>query len=146
MDISEIFYSIQGEGKYVGTPATFVRLGGCNLSCRWCDTKYTWHPDYADYGQWPMTKIVEEIKKHPARRLVITGGEPMLQQKGIEEIRTHFPSYFFEVETNGSIPLAMKVDTVDHFTISPKLSNSGNRSYDLQLNVENAVYKGRSST
>lgn len=141
MFISEIFYSFQGEGPRAGTPAIFVRTGKCNLHCTWCDTKYTWDPAVADYSNWPMTKIVEEIKKYPCTNLVITGGEPMLQQKDIIELRKHFPNYFFEIETNGSAVNIMPTGTIDQFNISPKLSNSGNTPYDLRLHVPNAIYK-----
>ncbi|MEK7529089.1 MAG: 7-carboxy-7-deazaguanine synthase QueE [Patescibacteria group bacterium] len=145
MVISEIFYSVQGEGPYMGTPSIFVRTGMCNLSCGWCDTKYTWHPEFADYSELASKKVVHEIgelaKAKGCRHLIITGGEPMLQQNAIAEIRENFSDFFIEVETNGTIPLSIPVDVINHFNISPKLSNSGNRPYDVRLRVDNAIYK-----
>src|SRR5215212_9498055 len=76
MKISEIFYSIQGEGTLTGVPSVFVRTSGCNLRCNWCDTPYaSWDPE----GK-PMTvdAIVQQIRSHPARHVVLTGGEPMI--------------------------------------------------------------------
>ncbi len=76
MRISEIFYSIQGEGRLLGVPSVFIRTSGCNLRCRWCDTPYTsWQPE----GKaWSVKKILGEIAKYPTRHVVITGGEPLL--------------------------------------------------------------------
>ena len=82
MLINEIFYSIQGEGRSAGKPAVFLRLSGCNLKCRWCDTKYAWKK-----GEEMTTgQIIQKIKKYPCKHLVVTGGEPMLQQEGLEEL------------------------------------------------------------
>ena len=145
MFISEIFYSIQGEGNLAGTPAIFVRTGKCNLQCTWCDTKYTWHPDFSDYSEWPIKKVVQEAenlaKRNVCRHLVITGGEPMLQQEDVMKIRRDFPDFFIEMETNGSVPNRMGEGVIDQFNISPKLSNSGNRAYQLRLRADNAIYK-----
>src|SRR5580658_10281484 len=74
--IAEIFYSIQGEGKLVGVPSVFVRTSGCNLRCSWCDTPYTsWKPEGADFT---LDQILDEVKAHPAKHVVVTGGEPMI--------------------------------------------------------------------
>ena len=76
MLISEIFYSIQGEGALTGVPSVFVRTSGCNLRCRWCDTMYTsWQPEGV---QRSVDEIVREVERHPARHVVLTGGEPMI--------------------------------------------------------------------
>jgi len=77
--VSEIFFSVQGEGPGIGKPAVFLRLSGCNLKCAWCDTKYTWH------GGKMMTEptVLKEIKRYPCKRLVVTGGEPLLQQDNL---------------------------------------------------------------
>ena len=83
MLISEIFYSIQGEGELTGVPSVFVRTSGCNLRCVWCDTPYaSWNPEGADMS---VDQILEEVKKHPARHCVLTGGEPMIT-RGIHEL------------------------------------------------------------
>lgn len=141
MWLSEIFYSFQGEGPRAGTSAIFVRTGKCNLHCTWCDTKYTWHPNFADYSNWNLEEVIKEIKKYPCKNLVITGGEPMLQQRDIERLRKYLPDHFFEIETNGSVPNIMGEKTIDQFNISPKLSTSGNENYELRLKVPNAIYK-----
>src|SRR2546421_5370438 len=76
--ISEIFYSIQGEGMLTGVPSVFVRTSGCNLRCTWCDTPYTsWIPEGADKT---VEQIVAEVRAHPARHVVVTGGEPMIAE------------------------------------------------------------------
>ncbi|NJK89377.1 MAG: radical SAM protein [Myxococcales bacterium] len=74
--VTEIFHSIQGEATFAGWPCTFIRLTGCNLRCRWCDTEYSFH------GGTTMTvsDVLREIARHPARRVEITGGEPLLQK------------------------------------------------------------------
>ena len=72
MRIAEIFYSIQGEGQLTGVPSVFVRTSGCNLRCRWCDTKYaSWTPTGKD---WFIREILDEVANHPAKHVVITGG------------------------------------------------------------------------
>src|SRR2546421_2517051 len=76
MKLSELFYSIQGEGKLTGVPSVFVRASGCNLRCTWCDTPYaSWHPEGEDV---PVEQIVRRIAEYPARHVVVTGGEPMI--------------------------------------------------------------------
>ncbi|MHC4186036.1 MAG: 7-carboxy-7-deazaguanine synthase QueE [Planctomycetota bacterium] len=76
MRISEIFYSLQGEGTLAGVPSTFIRLAGCPLRCRWCDTKYSW--DEAAGLFCTIEKIIETVQKLPSEFVVITGGEPMI--------------------------------------------------------------------
>ncbi len=140
--VNEIFHSIQGEGPNVGKPAVFVRLGGCNLKCKWCDTKYTWHPKQSDNKTLTIEKVVQEIKKYPCKHLVITGGEPLLQQDGIKDLLDKLKGYFVELETNGSLPCKI-FGLIDQINCSPKLSNSGNPSYPLSLKPSNkkVLYK-----
>lgn len=141
MVLNEVFFSIQGEGLNAGAPAIFVRFGNCNLKCTWCDTKYTWQPGVADNFEVPFEKIFKEIRKYPqCKHLVITGGEPMLQQDVITAIRREFPDYYIEIETNGSQPVRC-ADDVDLFTVSYKTSNSGNAPYELKTINEKCVYK-----
>ncbi|MEK7545041.1 MAG: 7-carboxy-7-deazaguanine synthase QueE [Patescibacteria group bacterium] len=139
--IAEIFESIQGEGSYAGTPALFIRTGKCNLACSWCDTPYTWKKGFETYTDWPVEKVLKQIKKSKIRHFVITGGEPMLHQPFIAEIRRNFRGAFIEVETNGTIPSILGEKTVDQFNISPKLTNSKNSWYKLNLKVKNCIYK-----
>ncbi len=76
MLISEIFYSIQGEGMLTGVPSVFIRTSGCNLRCNWCDTPYaSWNPEGTART---IEQIVAEVQSHPARHVVLTGGEPMI--------------------------------------------------------------------
>lgn len=141
MVINEVFFSIQGEGKNAGAPAIFVRFGNCNLKCTWCDTKYTWHKDFIDNKEVDLPEVFEEIRKYPDyKHLVITGGEPMLQQNAISAIRAEFPDYYIEVETNGSQDVRC-FDDVNLFTVSYKTSNSGNLQYELKTINRKCVYK-----
>lgn len=141
MILNEIFYSIQGEGLNAGAKAVFVRFGNCNLKCSWCDTKYTWRKDFSKNKKATMQEVFDEIKKYPdCKHIVITGGEPMLQQDAIKAIRFEFPNYYIEVETNGSQDVNC-FDEVDLFTVSYKTSNSGNPPYLLKTKNIKSVYK-----
>lgn len=141
MILNEVFYSLQGEGLNAGAPAIFVRFGNCNLKCTWCDTKYTWHPEQRDNIEVDLPELFKKIRSF-ARccHLVITGGEPMLQQNIIKSLRQEFPQYYIEVETNGSQELLCS-DEVDLFTVSYKTSNSGNPPYELKTRGKKCVYK-----
>ena len=120
MKIAELFYSLQGEGALVGTPSVFIRTSGCNLRCAWCDTPYTsWNPEGAELS---LDQILDEVKAHPARHVVVTGGEPMIAPEIIpltERLRRL--GLHITVETAGTVfqPVAC-----DLMSISPKLSNS----------------------
>ena len=76
MRVSEIFYSLQGEGMLVGTPSVFVRLAGCPFRCRWCDTAYAW--DYAAGEDLDPDQIVAQVNRWSCGFVVLTGGEPMI--------------------------------------------------------------------
>lgn len=143
--VCEIFFSEQGEGPYQNTPSTFLRFAGCNLKCTWCDTKYSWHPDELESTLMSIAEISDQMRKitpdADCKHIVITGGEPLLQQEAISKIREVFPKSFIEVETSGSIALQIDENTVNHFNISPKLKNSGNKAYDIKLNPQNSIFK-----
>jgi 7-carboxy-7-deazaguanine synthase len=121
MKISEIFYSIQGEGLLLGTPSVFVRTSGCNLRCTWCDTPYTsWQPEGEDRS---MDAIGSEISRNPGvRHVVITGGEPMLTDDVIvltgqlKQLGLHIT-----METSGTVYRPVSCELM---SISPKLANS----------------------
>lgn len=120
MKISEIFYSVQGEGVLVGVPSVFVRTSGCNLRCVWCDTPYTsWAPegDALDIEQ-----IVQQVASYPARHVVITGGEPMMFKETVElSERLRARDLHITIETAGTLWQPVQCDLM---SISPKLANS----------------------
>jgi 7-carboxy-7-deazaguanine synthase len=120
LKIAELFYSIQGEGSLVGVPSVFVRTSGCNLRCRWCDTPYTsWQPEGTE---WPLDRILDEVKAYGARYVVVTGGEPMIAPEiGPLTERLRAAGLHITIETAGTVfePVAC-----DLMSISPKLSNS----------------------
>jgi 7-carboxy-7-deazaguanine synthase len=129
----EIFHSIQGEGVYAGRPAVFIRLALCNLACVWCDTRYTWDWEHFDQGREVATISVDEaeegIRQYRCRHLVVTGGEPLVQQKSLTPLleRLKGRGFWIEIETNGTIVTGKKLlDLVDHWSVSPKLESSGN--------------------
>src|SRR5947208_6221007 len=102
MFVSEIFYSIQGEGELTGVPSVFIRTSGCNLRCSWCDTKYaSWQPEGDDV---PLDEIIAQVVTHPATHCVLTGGEPMIA-KGIHELAARLRKLgrHVTIETAGTI-------------------------------------------
>lgn len=171
LTISEHFYSIQGEGKTMGIPAVFLRLTACNLMCggrgtekdfklhndaTWrCDTIEVWKTGRSLYvGKVVAELLIYEEYFNQGCHLIITGGEPLLQQKALEpfiELLINWLGYkpFIEVETNGTItPKGKFFSYVDLFNCSPKLSNSGNelnkrfKSEVLNfLNLTNTIFK-----
>jgi organic radical activating enzyme len=143
----EIFASLQGEGPSAGMPVAFVRLSRCNLACTWCDTAYTWrfegdnrpHRDgiafdrKANQVTLSAQDTAERIGALGQKRLVITGGEPLLQAAALAEMLTHLPDMAVEIETNGTVAPPARIDVrVDQYNVSPKLSHSGNPA-DLAL-------------
>lgn len=109
--INEIFYSLQGEGFWTGTPAVFVRFSGCNLKCPFCDT------DHSSSHQMTANEIVQEVKAHPAKFVVLTGGEPSLFVTDELVNLLHAEGIFIAIETNGTNRLNAAVDWI---TLSPK--------------------------
>ena len=120
MRISEIFYSIQGEGRLSGVPSVFIRTSGCNLRCVWCDTPYTsWSPDGKEMG---LDEILHAIESYPLDHVVLTGGEPLLSHE-IEELSVTLKTAgaHVTIETAATIFKPVSCDLV---SMSPKLSNS----------------------
>jgi 7-carboxy-7-deazaguanine synthase len=100
MNINEIFYSLQGEGKWAGLPNIFIRTSGCNLRCSFCDTKYA----YENGKIMSIKEILSQITQYNCRYVCLTGGEPLLQQCIFELINVLLKKkYFVIIETNGSI-------------------------------------------
>ena len=131
--VSEVFGpTFQGEGPTLGRRAAFVRLGRCNLDCAWCDTPYTWDWDRFDpaveLAERPVAAIVGELEAMGVDRVVVTGGEPLLQQRRLEPLLEAAAArgWAVEVETNGTLaPTPATVALVERFNVSPKTSNSG---------------------
>lgn len=113
MRVNEIFYSLQGEGHFTGTPAVFLRLSGCNAKCPFCDT------DHFSFTEMSEQEIVEALQQYPARHVVITGGEPTLQLTASLLRLLHVAGYFVQIETNGSVALPDDAE-IDWITCSPK--------------------------
>lgn len=138
----EIFHSLQGEGVAAGRPSVFVRLSGCNLHCDWCDTPYTWHftgnpHEHRDRVQYDraanrvvleVEEVAERVRSYACSYLVLTGGEPLLQQPALARLCDLLgPGVHVEVESNGTVPLAPAFDPhVDQLNLSLKLAHSGN--------------------
>lgn len=115
MKINEIFYSLQGEGYWTGTPAVFVRFSGCNLKCAFCDT------DHQNGRHYTTEEVISEIQKYPARHIIFTGGEPTIQLSRDLVERLHALGKFLHIETNGSIRLSDDIENnIDWITVSPK--------------------------
>lgn len=135
LQVAEIFGpTIQGEGPTAGRPAMFLRLMGCNLSCGWCDTGYTWDASRYDLhaiGQSrPVGDILGELLAHRAvRKVVITGGEPLLHQTRpgwdmlIEALAV--AGMDIEIETNGTVTPTEETAEVARFNVSVKLAHAG---------------------
>lgn len=132
--VSEVFGTVQGEGPSAGRRAAFIRLGGCNLHCAWCDTPYTWAADRfdlrAELSRRPVDDILGQVLGYRAPLVVITGGEPLLHQAqpawtrllcGLEREARQI-----EVETNGTqVPAELTTGVVTGFNVSPKLRSAG---------------------
>jgi 7-carboxy-7-deazaguanine synthase len=155
----EIFHTIQGEGPSAGCPAVFIRASRCNLHCVWCDTDHTWNfegtpwphekdavPGYVKHRKTDVTFEIDpagaarRILDFHCPRVVITGGEPLLQEDGFLEmirlVRAEMPDCVFEVETNATrIPSPDFAEAVDQFNVSPKLANSA-VAESLRLNAD----------
>lgn len=136
--VSEKFVSLQGEGASAGAPAAFLRLGNCNLDCTYCDTAYTWDSSRFDLQtelhREPIEALASWVTEHAPGRLIITGGEPLLQQKQLKVLLEASDAraaeggrarLFVEVETNGTVrPLPFLLERIDQWNVSPKLGNA----------------------
>lgn len=111
----EYFYSVQGEGRYSGVPAFFIRLGGCDVGCVWCDVKESW--DASLHPQMSVNEILNELEPTKAEKVVITGGEPAMYDLTELTAALRKRGYAIHIETSGVYPLQGKFDWV---TLSPK--------------------------
>lgn len=112
--VNEIFYSLQGEGFWTGTPMVFVRFSGCNLKCPWCDTS---HEDGEEMTADEIADAVNRINTGGTTRICLTGGEPLLQVDAPLLDALHARNYLIHVETNGTLP---RPEMLDWVTMSPK--------------------------
>jgi len=115
LPLMEAFYTIQGEGTFTGHPAYFIRLGGCDVGCVWCDVKDSW-----EAGKWPVKPIediVAEAETYPGRLVVITGGEPLMYDLGPLTSLLKERGFTINIETSGAHPFSGSFDWV---CFSPK--------------------------
>ena len=136
LPLVEDFYTIQGEGYHAGKPAYFIRLGGCDVGCSWCDAKYTWNPMLSP--PTAVATVIDRATSCAARAIVITGGEPLIYPLGIltGELRRRGLEIF--LETSGSHPFSGVFDWV---CLSPKrrqppLDDAYGRAHELKVIVE----------
>lgn len=144
---AEIFASLQGEGPSAGVPVAFLRLSRCNLACVWCDTAYTWHFEgderthrsgehyvrRENQRKLDPEETAARIAALGQNRLVITGGEPLLQASALADLLEFLPDIAVEIETNGTTVAPPRLDIrIDQYNVSPKLAHSGNPA-DLAL-------------
>ena len=111
----EAFYTLQGEGYHTGRAAYFIRLGGCDVGCVWCDVKDSW--DASKHPQQSITDIVSSAASFPGRMAVITGGEPLMHNLDALTAALHEAGFSINIETSGSSPLSGQFDWI---CVSPK--------------------------
>lgn len=130
LNVSEIFGpTYQGEGRNTGQLASFLRLSGCNLTCSWCDSAYTWDWARFDRAEESHALDVEDVARTLAGlpgRIVVTGGEPLLQSLGLGYLMNHplLVDRAWDVETNGTRPLGLTAGMWSTITASPKIGPS----------------------
>ena len=131
--VNEIFYSLQGEGAFTGTPMIFVRFSGCNCACTFCDT------DFASFRNMTVDEIVKAVSEFPSKRIVLTGGEPLLQVDDQLISALHKAGFTLHIETNGTLTAPPDLDWI---TCSPK-TNSCNLPPE-KVNEVKIVFTGQS--
>ncbi len=115
LPVMEHFYTIQGEGFYQGHAAYFIRLGGCDVGCVWCDVKESWDADA--HPHFTIQQLVDEVKATPSKIVVITGGEPLMHPLDALTDALHAAGLQTNIETSGSSPLS---GNWDWLCLSPK--------------------------
>lgn len=154
--ISEVFgATVQGEGPSIGRRCGFVRLGRCNQACTWCDTQFSWNWERFDPAEelheMSVDDVLAQVDAMAVDMVVVTGGEPMLQQRALEPLLCAIKErgWRVEIETAGTIAPTMAYGLVDQWNVSPKLANSGNplaRRYKPDVlrafaSTERAIFK-----
>lgn len=114
--INEIFQSLQGEGHNTGKNVVFIRLSGCDLSCEWCDTKY--HVNFTEMSEYDIFSRVEKIRKN--KSVIITGGEPTIQNLLPLLTLLKKEGYWIGIETNGNNLIELEKEFIDYISMSPK--------------------------
>jgi len=133
LKVNNIFYSIQGEGQKTGYPCVFLRLFGCNMRCKWCDTLYA--VEGKDFKKMKIDDVIKEITKYGVKYVCVTGGEPLLQRMELERLIAEMPYFKFEINTNGSLPIWIASDRV-RYVVDYKLPSSGMWGRFLWGNME----------
>lgn len=147
IDVAEIYTAPQGEGPTLGRPSLFVRVRGCPLACRWCDSKFTWNPPLWKTPAEGLTRIppkelathmfkIAQYGSHFPSRVIFTGGEPLIYQRALPIVihlyRHWAPHHItFEVETAGTIIPSKQMLRDCRFNVSPKLQSAGNERIPL---------------
>jgi 7-carboxy-7-deazaguanine synthase len=132
MKVNEVFYSIQGESSFMGLPCAFIRLAACNLRCSYCDTEHA----FSEGQEKSVPEILEMVRSYPTRLVVVTGGEPMLQESVHDLFRELLvEGYTVCLETGGQVSLK-NVDTRVHKIMDIKCPGSGMESSNYFQNIE----------
>lgn len=136
LPLVEDFYTIQGEGFHSGKPAYFIRLGGCDVGCRWCDAKYTWNPKV--FPPVDVDVVVQRAEECAAQAIVITGGEPLLYPLEILTQKLRDKGLEIFLETSGTHPFSGEFDWV---CLSPKrqmppLAEAFGRAHELKVIIQ----------
>ncbi len=124
LPLMESFYTLQGEGGHTGKAAWFIRLGGCDVGCHWCDVKESWNAD--QFAQMPVQTIVAEAKASPCRTAVVTGGEPLMHNLDLLCAELHAHGFKNHIETSGTSPLTGQWDWL---CLSPKKFKAPRKEY-----------------
>lgn len=141
LDVVERFISFQGEGILTGVPMFFIRLPLCNLKCKWCDTKYAWEDKGSKVSE---LDLIEEFKATKAKWICITGGEPLLCK--VDSLVMELPrDVKINVQTNGTLePTDILMQYTDLWSVSPKLTSSGNMNAIKYNVLEKLLVPGES--
>lgn len=137
LPLMEEFYTIQGEGFHSGKAAYFIRLGGCDVGCHWCDVKESWDAD--THPLTPADRIIENASKYPAKAVVVTGGEPSAYNLHYLTTELHKRGILTFIETSGAYPLTGEWDWI---CLSPKKTSAPQpenyqRAHELKMIIYN---------